>query len=177
MPTPEKEQLVAEVAEKIQQAEACYLLSFTGLSVTEMNDLRGQVLAAGGRLQVVKNRLLKLALASQASEGLIEHLTGPTVIAYCEKEPIAPAQALAKFAADHEGLVFKAGFVEGNVIGAEEALRVAKLPPRQQILAEALAGISSPVSSLVGLLNAVVSELVYVLEAAVEKQQATSEAA
>lgn len=177
MPTPEKEQLVAEVAEKIQQAEAFYLLSFTGLSVSAMNDLRGQVLAAGGRLQVVKNRLLKLALAGQASEGLIEHLTGPTIVAYCAEEPIAPAQALAKFAVDHESLVFKAGFVEGKIVGAAEATRLAKLPPRPQILAETLAAISSPVSGLVGLLNAAVSELVYVMEAAVEKQQAAGEAA
>ncbi|NLO73600.1 MAG: 50S ribosomal protein L10 [candidate division WS1 bacterium] len=172
MPTPQKEQLVAEVAEELKQSAGFYLLSFSNLSVAEMSDLRGQVKAAGGRLQVIKNRLIKRALDEETAEALGPQLEGPTILAFCAEDAIGPAQALDKFAADHPGLAFKAGWVEGRVVSSDEAQRIAKLPPREQILAEALAALQGPAASLVGLLNAAIGELVFVMEAQIEKQEA-----
>jgi len=171
MPTAEKERLVAEVGRQVREAAGFYLLSFTGLSVPEMNALREEALKAGARLQVVKNRLLRLALGEELSHALEPQLTGPTMIAYCATDPIGPAQALARFAEEHPGLALKAGYVEGRVLSAEEAARVAALPPKPMILAEALGAVSAPLQGLVGVIGAALAELVYVMEAAIEKQQ------
>ncbi|HEY3396737.1 MAG TPA: 50S ribosomal protein L10 [Armatimonadota bacterium] len=177
MPTPQKEQLVAQVGVHAKEAAAFYLVSFTGLSVADMNDLRGQVLQAGGNLQVVKNRLIKLALGEDLATQFDADLKGPTLIAFCEADPVGPAQVLSKFGADHPGLVIKAGYVDGSVLNAAQAAKVATLPPREMILAETLGVISSPLSGLVGIFNAAISELVYVMDAAIEKKQGGEEAA
>ncbi len=171
MPTAEKERLVAEVEQQAREAAGFYLLSFSGLSVSEMNALRGEALKAGARLQVVKNRLLRLALGEELSRALEAQLTGPTMIAYCATDPIGPAQALAKFASEHPGLALKAGYVEGKVLSAAEAAQVAALPPKPMILAEALGAVSAPLQGLVGVVSAALAELVYVMEAAIEKRQ------
>jgi large subunit ribosomal protein L10 len=172
MPTPQKEELIANVTAELEKSAGFYLLSFTALSVADMNALRGQVLAAGGRLQVIKNRLIKRALDEPTAAALAADLTGPTILAFCATDPIGPAQVLDKFASDHPSLAFKAGFVEGRVVSGAEALRIAKLPPRNQILAEALAAVQGPASSFVGLLNAAIGELVFVMEAQIDKQGA-----
>jgi large subunit ribosomal protein L10 len=172
MPTPQKEQLVAQVAEELRQSAGFYLLSFSNLSVTEMNDLRGQVKAVGGRLQVIKNRLIKRALDEETAKALGPQLAGPTILAFCAEDAIAPAQVLDKFAADHPGLAFKAGWVEGQVFGSDQVQRIAKLPSREQILAEALSALQGPASALVGLFNAAIGELVFVMEAQIAKQEA-----
>jgi large subunit ribosomal protein L10 len=171
MPTPEKEKLVAEVAEELQSSAAYYLVEFSGLSVTDMTELRGKVLEAGGRLLVIKNRLLKLALQDEERQALEEHLVGPTMVAFCPQDPVGPAQAVAQFSDDHPGLALKAGVVEGSPVTGGQAQAIAKLPPKEQILAEALAAVSSPVSGLVGVLNQAIGELVFVMEAYVDKQQ------
>jgi large subunit ribosomal protein L10 len=174
MPTPKKRQLVSDIAAELQDAAGFYLLSFTGLTVEDMNELRGQVRAAGGRLQVIKNRLIKRALTDEMAGALETELHGPTIMAFCPDDAITPAQILDKFATDHPGLTFKAGLVEGRLVGAADALRIAKLPPKNQILAETLAAIQSPASALVGVLTAAIGELVYVMEAQIDKQGATA---
>ena len=174
MPTPQKEQTVAAAGQKVQESAGFYLLSFSGLSVADMNHLRGEVLKSGANLEVIKNRLLKLALGEELSAQLADSLKGPTMVAYCAEDPVAPAQVLSKFAGDHPGLALKAGFVEGRVVTAAEALKIATLPPRQFILAEALGVVQSPLSGLVGVLNAAIGELVYVMQAQLDKQEAAA---
>ena len=174
MPTPQKEQIVAAAAENVDKVAGFYLLSFSGLSVADMDGLRGEVLKAGGKLEVIKNRLLKLALGEELSTKLADQLKGPTMVAYCAEDPVAPAQVLSKFADDHPGLALKAGYVEGRVVSGAEALKIAALPPRQFILADALGTIQSPLSGLVGILNAAIGELVYVMDAQIEKQGAAA---
>jgi len=174
MPTPQKEQTVAAATEKVAASAGFYLLNFSGLSVADLDGLRGEVLKSGGNLQVIKNRLLKLALGEELSGKLAESLVGPTMVAFCAEDPIGPAQVLSKFADDHPGLALKAGYVEGRVVTAAEALKIAMLPPRQFILADALGTIQSPLSGLVGILNAAIGELVYVMDAQIEKQGAAA---
>lgn len=174
MPTPQKIQTVAQAAEKISESAGFYLLSFSGLSVSDMDHLRGEVLKSGGNLQVIKNRLLKLALGESLSSELADALLGPTMVAFCAQDPVAPAQVLVKFSDEHPGLALKAAYVEGRVLSAAQALQIANLPPRPVILAETLGTLAGPISGLVGILNAAIGELVYVMEAAVEKQQAAT---
>ena len=170
MPTPQKEKIIAVADQKIKDSAGFYLLSFSGLSVADMDGLRGEVLKAGGELAVIKNRLLKRALGEELSAKLADQLKGPTMVAYCAEDPIGPAQLLSKFADDHPGLALKAGYVEGRVVSGAEALKIAALPPRQYILAEALGTIQGPLSDFVGVLTAVIGELVYVVEAKLDKE-------
>ena len=176
MPTAQKQQIVTEASTRLAEGAGFYLVSFSGLKVPELEQLRAKVIEAGGELQVIKNRLLKLAIGPELSKALSQHLTGPTMLAYCDRGFVGPAKALMAFANEHPGLSVKGGVVEGRALSSAEVQRIAQLPPREQILAEALGAIASPLSGLVGVLSGAVSQLVYVLEAAIEKQQ-TGEAA
>ncbi|MCD6352121.1 MAG: 50S ribosomal protein L10 [Armatimonadetes bacterium] len=170
-----KQSNVAEVArlrEALSETPNFYLVEFSGLSVAEMNDLRGKVIEAGGRLEVVKNTLLRLALSELEIDGdIVGYLVGPTALLYCPDDPIGPAKAIVDFAKEHEGLRLKAAHIEGRSMGPEDAEALAKLPSKLEIQSTVVGAIEGPARELVGILNAAVSELVYVLDGIAQKQQ------
>lgn len=175
MPTPEKEARVAALKDALAEGNAVYLSDFTAISAAEMNELRGKVIEAGGRIEVVKNRLLKLALADTPGSELVRHLTGPTAVTFCAGDPIGPARAMREFG---EGLrherqrwVIKAAFVEGRPFDGESAVALAQLPPVEAIKGSVVGGLAGPLSSLFYTLNAAVSELVFTLQAVAEKRE------
>lgn len=175
MPSPEKKAIVAELREAIEDSQSIYLTEFHHLNVSEMNELRGRILDNDAYLQVTKNRLLKLALADTDAQELIEFLSGPTAVAFCQGDPIAIAKVISEFGETHEYIVINAGIVDGRLFDAEEARSLAKLPPRDRLLAELLASIGAPTSGLVNLVDNVVSQFVFVLEAIADKRKEQEE--
>ncbi len=175
MPTPQKEALVAELRQAIEESESIYLAEFQDLSVAEMNELRGQILEYQAYLRVAKNRLLKLAFAGTQAEELCEHLTGPTAVAFCQSDPIAVAKVLTEFGRDHQHLVMKAGLFDGMILDQERMAQIAQLPPRDQLLAQVLASLISPASSVVNLLGAVTSQFLLTLQAVADKHKSEEE--
>ncbi len=175
MPTPEKEALVAELRQAIEDSESIYLAEFRHLNVAQMNDLRGQILEYRAYLCVAKNRLLKLAFAGTDAEELCEHLTGPTAVAFCQSDPIAVAKVLTKFGQDYQHLAIKAGLFDGIILDQEQMAQIAQLPPRDQLLAQVLASLIAPASSVVNLLGAVTSQFVLTLQAVADKRESEEE--
>ncbi len=175
MPTPQKEAIVAELRQSIEDSEGIYLADFRHLDVSEMNELRGQILEHQAYLRIAKNRLLKLAFAGTDAEDLTKYLTGPTAVAFCESDPIVVAKILTDFGQNHEHLAIKAGLFDGMIFDQEQMGRIAKLPPRDQLLALLLSTLISPASSLVNLLGAVTSQFVFTLEAIADKRKQEEE--
>ena len=172
MPTPEKKALVAELHEAVENSTGLYLAEFRYLSVAEIAELRGQILDCDARLRVAKNRLLKLAFAGTDAEGLLEFLSGPTAVAFCHADPIPVVKTITQFGEKHEYVAVKAGLMDGQIFDREQVARLALLPPRDQLLAQVLAGISAPVSGLINLMNAVGSQFVFTLQAVADKREA-----
>ena len=156
--------------ERLQAAASVYLTSFQGLTVSEANGLRGRLIEVGGSMQVVKNRLLMIAVKGTAYESLTEQLTGPNAVTYCGEDMIAPLKVLAEFAADHGQPPVKAAVVEGNLLSAQQIERLSKVPAREQLIAEVVGAFAGPVNDLVYTLNALVSDLVYTLQAIVDER-------
>jgi len=147
-----------------------YLTVFQGLTVAEANDLRGLLLEAGGRMQVVKNRLLRIAVTGTPFEPLAEVLTGPNAVTYCGEDPLEPLKVLTKFASDHGQPPVKAGVVDGRMLTPSELERLAKVPPRKQLMAEVVGAFAGPVNGLVHVLGGLVSDLVFTLQAIVDEK-------
>ncbi|MGD9495799.1 MAG: 50S ribosomal protein L10, partial [Armatimonadota bacterium] len=101
IPAEAKKQAVQEMRESLRGASNVFLTAFEGLTVSEADELRARVLAAGGRMQVVKNRLLKIAIEGTQFEALRDLLRGPNAITYCGADPIQPLKVLSEFAAAH----------------------------------------------------------------------------
>ncbi len=172
MPKPEKVQQLEELRQALEEAQNFFLVEFTGLTVSAMTALRGAIIDAGGRLKVVKNTLLRLALQQLGIDGQLEEvLHGPTAVLLCGEDPVAPAKAVVDFAKDNDVDVrLKAGYVEGRTLSAEEAEAVAKLPSKMELQAELLGLLMGPMQELVGILNAVPAELTYVLQAKADEE-------
>lgn len=170
IPTEEKKQLVAELRKRLADTGSIYLMEFPGLSVAQISDLRGRVIAAGGRMYVIKNRLLKRAVAGTPFEALTEHLVGPNAVTFCGEDPVAPLKALAEFLAANDMPTVKVGMVEGRVLGGQELERLSKTPGRDELIALVVSGIASPVTGFVLTLNSLVSDLVFTLQAVADKK-------
>jgi large subunit ribosomal protein L10 len=179
MPTPEKVARVGLLKEEVDAASGIYLSDFGGIPVPQMGKLRDKMVEAGASLEVVKNRLLRLALAGTAGEGLCDHLTGPTIVTFCREDAFAPAKVMKEFArglaVDKQRWEVKAAFVDGRVFFGAQAQALADLPPALEIKAAVVGALQGPASALVGALNGALSELVYTLQAVADKRQETGQ--
>lgn len=163
MARPEKVARVERVAQSIEAARSVILNDFTGLNVEKISELRRLCRENNVEFRVVKNTLARRGIAGTPAEGLTEYLEGPTAIAISRDDENSAAKVLAKFAEEHEAPKFKAGFVDGNVIDATRVLALSKLPSREELLSQLLAGIMSPATGLVGVMQGPLRNLVSVL--------------
>jgi large subunit ribosomal protein L10 len=171
MARPEKVARVERIAESIKDARSVILNDFTGLDVEKISQLRKICRENNVEFRVIKNTLARRGIEGSPAEGLTRYLEGPTAIAISREDENTAAKVLAKFAEEHEAPKFKAGFVDGNVIDATEVLALSKLPSKEELLAKVLAGIMSPATGLVGVLQGPLRNLVSVLGQIKEAKQ------
>lgn len=167
-----KEQVVAELAEKLASAKAAFLADYRGLNVEQVNKLRSELRGAGVEYRVVKNTLLRLASKGTGAECLDPYLEGPTAIAIAGQDPVAPAKILSEFAKTNAKFELKGGALEGKALSVEDIKALADLPSREQLLAMMLGSLNAPVSNFVGVLAAIPRSLVQVLAAIQDKKAA-----
>lgn len=177
----EKERLVEELTERLRSTETLIVADYRGLTVSEIDELRGKLIEQGARFTVVKNTLTKLAAEAAGVEGLVTLLDGPTAIAFLETggDPVAVAKALDD-AGRTEVLVVRGGFLEGEEIGADDVKRLAKLPPADVLRAQLVGALAGSLTTIVGLFAAPMRDLVGVIDARIkqleEEQGETAEA-
>jgi large subunit ribosomal protein L10 len=151
MKRTEKEQIVADLSEKLSSAQSLYYTDFTGLNVKRMTELRRRLKRAGVEYVVIKNTL---ALRAVNESGLVgEKLKGPTGLVV-GKDPVAAARVLTDFAKENEDRpAMKGGMLQGKAIDNAQVKRMASLPSREQMLADLAAGMQSPMAAFAGALN------------------------
>lgn len=152
----QKKQVVADLIEKLKNAQAGVIVDYRGLTVEEDTDLRRKLREAGVEYKVVKNTLTRFAANEVGLRGLDEFLNGPTSLAVSADDPVAPAKVIADFAKSNECLKIKSGFLDGNVISLDEINTLAKTPSRDTLIAQIMGSLNAPVSDLVRTLQALV---------------------
>ncbi len=166
MARPEKVEQVELLTEKLQKAKAAVLTDYRGLTVSQLQDLRGRLRAQDVEYRVVKNTLARRAAVEAGHEDFQELLSGPVAIAFGYGELSVPAKLLGEFARQtrlrHDVV---GGLIEGRVMRADEVRQIADLPPRDVLLAQLLAAVQSPMSQLVATIQAPLQQLVGLLEA------------
>ena len=150
MPRPEKVQAVSDIREKMERAEAVFLTEYRGLSVKAVQNLRKALRDSGAEYKVVKMTLAKLAAGDAGIAGLDDYLTGPTALAFANRDPVATAKALKDFSKSNEVLVLKAGYLAGNLLNPEEVSRLAEIEPRPVLLAKFAGAAKSPLYRAAG---------------------------
>jgi large subunit ribosomal protein L10 len=177
----EKEKVVAELAERLRTTETLIVADYRGLSVTEINDLRGQLLEHGAQFTVVKNTLTRRAAEEAGTDALLALLDGPTAIAFLESEgdPVAVAKALNAAARETRVLQIRGGILDGQQIGEDEVKSLATLPPTDVLRGQVVGAVTGPLMTVVGLFTAPLRDLVNVIDARItqlEEQGETAEA-
>lgn len=165
----EKQQVVAELTEKLKNAATGIFVDYRGLSVAEDTELRSKLRAANVEYKVIKNTLCRFAIKEVGLDEIDPILNGPTALAISEEDPVAPAKILADFAKENEKLEIKAGFMDGAVMSLDEIKKLAATPSRETLLATILSSLNAPASNLARLLQAIVDTGVEPAELAAKK--------
>lgn len=146
-----KETLVSELGELLGTAKMTVFASYETLSVADLQELRRAAREANVTIKVVKNRLVRVAL--QQSEALKDvdtaALKGQLLYAISAEDEVAPAQALAKFAKTHDALKLTGAIsAEGKLLDESEVKALALLPSKNEMIAQVIATLNSPVNDV-----------------------------
>jgi large subunit ribosomal protein L10 len=172
MKRTEKHSFVEDFRERMQDSPAIFLTDFSGLDVKSMTVLRDELRKTGAEYLVVKNRLARLALQELDLPDLSAWLTGPTGVVIGHGGPVEAAKAVADFAKGHaDRPTFKVGVLENSVLGPSDIERLAKLPPREQLLAMVAGALEAPLAAFAAVLEAKVQEMSGLLTALKEKKE------
>ena len=170
MKREEKARVIEELAEKLRGGTAV-LVDYQGMDVAQSTQLRARSREAGVEFVVAKNTLTRRAADEAGVEDLSEYLVGPTALAFSE-DPVASAKLMAEFAGQVESFSLKGGLLEGGrVLDEAGVVALSRLPGREQLLAQVVGGISSPLTGLVNVLNNTVQGLVIALNQIAEQKQ------
>ena len=173
----EKQAIVAELTEKLQNASSGVLVDYKGITVAEDTALRVECRNNELDYAVVKNTLLRFAAKNVGLEEMDEALNGTTSLALSNGDPIAPMRVINKFAKQFNGskFVIKAGFMDGKVLPLDEIMALADLPAKDVLQAQVLGTMLAPITSLAIVLKAIAEEKGGFVEAAAEPEAAPAE--
>jgi large subunit ribosomal protein L10 len=177
MQKTEKEQVVAELTEKLRATDTLIVADYRGLTNKQLEKLRDTLTGHGARFVVVKNTLTRRAAEAAGVDGLLALLEGPTAIAFIEAEgdPAAVAKALSDTATETKVLALRGGVLEGRALSGGDVEELAKLPPLDVLKGQVVGAILAPLNQLAGLLNAPLQDLVGLIDARVAQLEERGE--
>jgi large subunit ribosomal protein L10 len=177
MQKEDKERVVAELTEKLRNADTLIVADYRGLTMPQIDALRGRLIEHGARLSVVKNTLTRRAAEAAGADALLALLEGPSAIAFIEADgdAVAVAKALADSARDTKVLEIRGGVMQGRTISAASVEELAKLPPLDILRGQVLAAVIAPLTSLLALVNAPLQNLHGLIDARIEQLQAAGD--
>ena len=154
----QKQQIVAELAERIQNSVAGIIVDYKGITVEDDTKLRKELREADVKYTVVKNTLIKRAAEKAGLNGIDDVLNGTSAIATSATDYVAAARILQKFADTHENFTVKTGYLDNEVISLEKVQSLAKLPSREVLLANVLGAFNAPIASFARAVQAIVDK-------------------
>ena len=172
----DKERVVAELVERLRASDTFIVADYRGLTMSEIDGVRTELLKHGARFSVVKNTLTKRAAEQAGVPSLVEMLEGPTAIAFVlEGDMVAVAKTLNDTARQTKVLSLKGGLLQGQPVSAEEVQKLAALPPADVLQSQVLGAVIGPLNAIVGLFTAPLRDLVGVLDARISQLQEQGE--
>jgi large subunit ribosomal protein L10 len=166
----QKEQVVQELVERLKATDTLIVADYRGLSVTEIDGVRTELISHGARFSVVKNTLTKRAADEAGMPELNELIDGPTAIAFVNAgDMVAVAKTLSETARRTRVLELKGGILQGQPMTAEQVRDLATLPPVETLRGEVLGAIVAPLNAIAGLVNSPLQNLVGLIDSRVEQ--------
>jgi large subunit ribosomal protein L10 len=167
----QKEKLVEELGQIFESSGVVVVAHYEGMTVSEMQDLRGAMRDAGGSVRVAKNRLAKIALEGKPCASIGNLLTGMTVLAYSE-DPVAAAKVADKYAKGNDKFQILGGAMGDTALDPAGVKAVAAMPSREELIASIVGCIGAPASNIAGAIGAPGSAIASILSTIEERQAA-----
>jgi large subunit ribosomal protein L10 len=178
MPTQRKVELVEELTDKMSRMQLAVVADYRGFTVAELTALRAKLRENGAEMIVAKNTLLRLAARNTGREVIESLLEGPTAVTFAYDNVAKVAKVLLDASrVTAKPLVVRGGVLGNSAIAADGLDQVTKLPTREEAIAQVLGGIAAPVSGVVGVLNAAITNVLYVVQARIDQLQPAGESA
>lgn len=170
MKKEKKPEAVKNAEKAIGEAKVAVVTDYRGMPVAEMNKLRRKLRESGVEYRVVKNNLAAIAAKNVGKEGLKDLLVGPSAVAFCNTDEVAPARMLTEYIRTTKpALTIRGGMLQTRMLTADDVAALAAMPPKEILVARVVGQIKSPLYSLVTVLNGNLAGLTRVLQA--RKQQ------
>lgn len=172
----EKETFVTEIRDRLDRSTVIYVTDFSGLNVKAMTELRQKLRETGAEYVVAKNRLVKRALEGSELPDMEPALVGPSGMIFGYEDVVTTTKVLSDFAKENDDRpAFKLGVLDNKVLDQAQIERLAKLPPREELLAELAGAMQAPMAALAGALEAKLQETAGLLDAYIAKKQEAGE--
>ena len=166
----EKKYLVKEVEDHLEKSDHLFLADYSGVTVSEISGLRDELAKHGAEFHVVKNSILKYALANRKMPELNEDVyKGPIAIVIGGDDASGVANVVNKFYKDKKKCLFKAGLLEDRMMTSDEVEALGKLPSKEVLLSQLLSLLNTPAQRFVTVVQAVPQGILNVLQAKVDK--------
>jgi large subunit ribosomal protein L10 len=153
----DKKAVVAEVSAQVANAQTIALAEYRGIEVGDLTKLRAQARASGVYLRVLKNTLVRRAVAGTQFAELADQMVGP-IIYSISADPVAAAKVLNDFGKTNDKLVLKAGSYAGKVLDKEGIKALASIPSREELLSKLLYVLQAPVAGFVRAVDALAKQ-------------------
>lgn len=168
----EKQKVVKDIEQKLQEATLVVFTDFRGLTVEEMTRLRDRLRMPGVQYKVLKNTMTRFALRNLGHDDIAESIEGPNAVLFSKEDPVAPAKVLFDFIKETKKLEVKGGILQGKLVPADKVKNLADLPPREVLVAQVLGTMQAPIQGFVNVLNANITGLVRALDQIKEQKAA-----
>ncbi len=164
-----KENKIESMKKQFSDAQVAIVTEYKGLTVEEITNLRRKLQKEGCDYTVTKNTLAKIAIKGTNFEVLESCFKGPIALAFGFKDQVAPAKILESFIKETKKGEIIAAAMDGNLLSADEAKALAKIPSKEELYAKMLGCVNSPASGIANSVNGVLTKLVRTLDAVKDK--------
>ena len=167
----EKAVVIEEVSAQVAKAQSIIIAEYRGLDVASVTVLRKTARESGVYLRVLKNTLVRRAVAGTPFEALSAQLTGPLIYGI-SADPVSAAKVLAGFAKTNDKLAIKGGALPNNVLGQDGVKALATMPSRDELISKLMGTMQAPITQFVRTLNEVPTKFVRGLAAVRDQKEA-----
>jgi large subunit ribosomal protein L10 len=165
--------MLKEVQDDMSRASIAISADYRGLTVAQITDLRRALRPAGAEVKVVKNTLAVMAAKAAGRENMAEIVQGPTALAFGFDDPIAPVKALTEhLRARRLTIDIHGGWLEGKVLSRAEVESLATMPSKEQMIADVVGKLQSPLYNFAGLLQSTIRNFAGLVDARANQLEA-----
>ena len=172
MPAQSNIEMLEKVENSIKESTGLFVIDYRGLTVAESQDLRRQLREAGSEMKVYKNNIVKLALQNNDLPAIDDVLVGTCAYVFFGKNPVEAAKILRDFAKKTKKTEVLGGIADGVALNAAEAKAYADLPSYEDLMAQLVYVIASPIRGLETVINGPARGMAVALKAIAEQKQA-----